>query len=204
MERGGSGPGRKAGLTHDDARHGIGIQGIDVVARTASQAGSTASPLGHLAAWWGLIGFVAVLSVSLVRLGGLALQSVDYSWSVAQAALFAANLVFMLWFEAYRGFQQKFSPRFARRAVELRDDSSLPEAILAPLVLMGMLYAPRRQLIVSWSLTVGIVAIVLVYRTLPQPWRGILDAGVFAALLWGTSVTALFTVRALTGERQVT
>ncbi|MEM6639443.1 MAG: hypothetical protein AAF610_06040 [Pseudomonadota bacterium] len=150
-----------------------------------------------MAEWCGLLGFTVVLCVSMVRLGNMAAGSFALPWSALHIAVFAANLIFMLYVEGYRGFQKRFSPRFAKRAVALRTRPSWLEAALAPLVLMGLFFAPRRQLIVSWLLTIGIVIIVLIYRALPQPWRGILDAGVLVALLWGTLATFVLTVNAL-------
>jgi hypothetical protein len=49
----------------------------------------------------------------------------------------------------------------------------------------------------AFALTAGVVAIVLVYRALPQPWRGILDAGVVVGLLWGLVATLLHVGRSL-------
>ncbi|MEL7451718.1 MAG: hypothetical protein AAFN78_21100 [Pseudomonadota bacterium] len=166
----------------------------------AAGEGNAASLRGTLAAWWGIGGFTFMLAVSVYRLAALAADSFQMPWHLGHQILFIGNLLVMLWVEGYRGFQLKFSPRFAQRAVELRSRNTIVEAIAAPLVLMGMLYAPRRQLIASWLLTAGIVVIVLVYRAMPQPWRGILDAGVAAALLWGLVATVFLSVRALGGE----
>jgi hypothetical protein len=44
-----------------------------------------------------------------------------------------------------------------------------------------------------------IVALVLLVRQLPQPWRGIVDAGVVVGLTWGALAITYFTVRALQG-----
>ncbi|MEM9055877.1 MAG: hypothetical protein AAGD86_00280 [Pseudomonadota bacterium] len=167
-----------------------------------TQSRAVGSARGTLAAWWGVAGFALLLVVSVYRLATLAAASFEMPWHLGHQVLFVVNLAVMLWLEGYKGFQQRFAPRFAQRAVDLANRCSVGEALAAPLVLMGMLYAPRRQLVASWLLTVGIVAVVLVYRGLPQPWRGILDAGVAAALLVGLIVTVVMTVRAL-GARAV-
>ena len=62
---------------------------------------------------------------------------------------------------------------------------------------MCFLQAPRRRLIVAYLLAAGVAVLVAMYRTLPQPWRGILDAGVVVGLVWGVIATVLATFYAL-------
>lgn len=155
------------------------------------------SPLGTLALVWGVGGFTALLLFAVWRLASLALASTELPWTAAHWAVFVLNLLIMGWFEGYRGFQQSYSPRLAARARGLLHGASARQALLAPLVCMGFLDAPRRRLIGAWALTGGIIAVVLVYRLLPQPWRGILDAGVVLGLLWGVVATLHATWRAL-------
>ncbi|MEE4298296.1 MAG: hypothetical protein V2J24_02540 [Pseudomonadales bacterium] len=152
------------------------------------------SPFGTAALIWGVGGFSALLLFAVWRLAPLALASTDYAWNLLHWGAFAVNLVIMGWFEGYRGFQQSYSPRLAARAHHLRQHATLRQALLAPLVCMGFLDAPRRRLVGAWALTCAIVVVVLLYRLLPQPWRGILDAGVVVGLLWGT-LASLYLVR---------
>ncbi len=153
-------------------------------------------PLGAVALTWGAGGFLAMLAWAMVRLGGMSLESLSYSWGAVHWTVLVLNLGVMAWFEGYKGFQQGYSPRFAARCHRLYHATSLRQALLAPLVAMGLLDAPRRRLVSAWALTVGIVIVVLVYRQLPQPWRGILDAGVLLGLGWGMAATAWSLVRA--------
>ncbi|MEL6216168.1 MAG: hypothetical protein AAFQ99_10895, partial [Pseudomonadota bacterium] len=96
----------------------------------------------------------------------------------------------------YRGFQQRFSPRFAARAISLKRNPSPLGFVFAPLALMGFFHAPMRRVIGAIALTLGVVAIVLVYRAFPQPWRGILDFGVIVGLTWGAIATLLAVINA--------
>lgn len=153
--------------------------------------------LGRIALVWGTAGFLAVLAYAVARLGPLALDSFRYDWSPLQTLVFSLNVGFMAWVEGYKGFQRSYAPRLAARAVCLSRGATPLQAALAPLVCMGFLYAPRRRWISAWLLTAGIVAIVLVYRQLPQPWRGILDAGVVVGLAWGFVATVLAVRRGL-------
>lgn len=162
---------------------------------SARQGHAFARPslLGIVALAWGTAGFALLLITALARLAGVAIESLEYDWAWFHYAVFAANLTVMAWFEGYRGFQRSYSPRFAARARHLLHHATPAQALLAPLACMGFLWATRRRLIVVWTLTVGIILIVAIYRALPQPWRGILDAGVFVGLGWGLLAT-LFAV----------
>jgi len=153
--------------------------------------------LGMLAFAWGLAGFVALLLFALWRLVPLAFEAFQYPWGWAETGVFVANLAAMAWYEGYKGFQNAYSPRFAARCHHLLHHAGWRRTLLAPLVAMGFLAAPRRRVIAAWALTVGIVAVVLLYRLLPQPWRGILDAGVVVGLAWGLVATVLQTWRTL-------
>lgn len=146
---------------------------------------------------WGAGGFLLLLAWAVARLWPLALDSLDLPWTAVHWAVFAVNGVVMAWFEGYRGFQLSYSPRFAARCAHLYRSANLKQALLAPLVCMGLIEAPRRRLVSAWALTLGIVVVVLLYRQLPQPWRGILDAGVVLGLAWGIAATAWSLFRAL-------
>jgi hypothetical protein len=150
---------------------------------------SAPTMLGRVALVWGVSGFTALMLFAVVRLSALALEAFDYAWGLPHWVLFVLNLVVMAWVEGYRGFQCSYSPRLAARAHHLYHHATPIQAVFAPLVCMGFIYATRRRLLTAWLLTAGIIAIVLVYRALAQPWRGILDAGVVAGLAWGTTAT---------------
>jgi hypothetical protein len=66
---------------------------------------------------------------------------------------------------------------------------------------MGYFHAPRRRQITSISVTVGIIVLVILVRFMPQPWRGIVDAGVIVGLAWGLAALAIFSVQAFTSAR---
>jgi hypothetical protein len=50
---------------------------------------------------------------------------------------------------------------------------------------MGYIYATRKRQIISIGLTLMIICFILIARILPQPWRGIIDAGVVVGLSIG-------------------
>jgi hypothetical protein len=106
----------------------------------------------------------------------------------------------MAYFEGYRGFQRGFSPRVVVRALHLALHPRPLHVLLAPLFCMGLIHASRRRLLSSWILLVSIVAIVLLVRVLPQPYRGLVDAGVVVGLAWGLVALVGFAWAALAGS----
>jgi len=82
--------------------------------------------------------------------------------------------------------------------------SRLHHFIFAPFYAMGLFHATKKRKIVSWSLTIGIAAIVATVKRLPYPYRNIVDAGVLVGLGWGSLSIALLYVKALfTGNSPV-
>jgi hypothetical protein len=151
-----------------------------------------------LIALWGLGGLVYLLCHALNRLTPLALepwQTGDLLWW--QAVIYVAWVALNAWAEGYRGFQKHFSPRFVDRITQLTTDwqspsrSSVRNALLAPMYCMSLIDAPRRDLVRSWALVLGIITVVIAIRVLPQPWRGIIDGGVVVGLAWGLVATVI-------------
>ena len=106
----------------------------------------------------------------------------------------------MAWSEGYRGFQQSFSPRIVARARYLIAHPRPAHVLLAPLFCMGYFRTTRRRMISVYALTVFIVLLIIAVRWLPQPWRGIVDAGVVVGLTWGLISMGAFTLKALTAN----
>ena len=57
---------------------------------------------------------------------------------------------------------------------------------------MGYIYSTKKRKVVSFLLTSAIIILVLLVRLLPQPWRGIIDAGVVLGLCLGTTSIVYF------------
>jgi len=139
-----------------------------------------------LGALWGIAGIAAVLAYAAFRLGAYAADAVAAGLSPFEWLLLVANCIFMAWAEGYRGFQLRFSPRVAARALHLYEHPTLLRLVFAPLFCTGYFGATGRLKRTVWIGTVLIVAAVLLFNRIPQPWRGILDAGVVVGLSWGT------------------
>lgn len=149
---------------------------------------------------WGAGGVTLLLVQAVVRLGELALEPwLAGSMSLGQQALYLGWLGVNGYVEGYRAFQKRFCPRVVGRAFYLSRHPQPVHVLLAPLYSMGLFYASRRQLALSWGLIGAIVALVTIVRALPQPWRGIVDGVVVIGLVWGVGVIAFLFVRVLGG-----
>jgi hypothetical protein len=164
-----------------------------------SQAPSahTNSTFGDIAAWWGILGVVAFLGFAVFRLLPYALELTSYPLTWFHSLMIVISIVFMAHSEGYRGFQRSFSPRVARRAADLRAAPTALNALFAPIYCMGFYAASRRVMYTVYAITTIIVILVLIMRTVEQPWRGIIDAGVVVGLSWGTIATLLLGMQAM-------
>lgn len=139
-----------------------------------------------LAYYWGIAGVILLLASAIVRLTPRVLELRDLPLSGLQWLLLVGFALFMLYSEGWKGFHLNFAPRVVARAAGLRAAPQPLLVLLAPLVCMGYLHATRRRQLVSITLTSAIIVLVLLVRLLPQPWRGIVDAGVVLGLCFGT------------------
>lgn len=159
---------------------------------------SRLAPGQILIASWGAVGVIALLGQAAYRLGTRAVEAVSSELSTLQLVLLVVWSVFNLYAEGYRAFQRRFSPRVVVRAFHLARNPRPTHVVLAPFYCMALLHSAKRERIVAWSTVVMIMGFILLLRHVPQPWRGIVDAGVVVALLWGAAAIAVFHVRALT------
>ncbi len=156
--------------------------------------------MGMIGSLWGLAGVTLLLGSAVYRLTPLAVQALTYDMLWYHWVFLAFILFFMSYAEGYRAFQQGFSPRVAARARYLRTHRNTLHLILAPLFCMGYFHAPKRRRVTSISVTVGIIVLVVLVRLLPQPWRGIVDAGVVVGLVWGLVSLLIFAVQAFRAQ----
>lgn len=158
------------------------------------------SILGAIGAVWGIVGLSWLFSSALFRL-------YPYARKVGECPLewyhwvgLLVCLVFMGYAEGYKGFQLRFSPRAAARALYIMRNPTLIRVVLAPLFCMGYFYATRKRKIVAYSLTAGIICLIIGVHHMPQPWHGIIDVGVLFGLGWGLVSVWVFAIKALFGK----
>jgi len=150
-----------------------------------------------MGAVWGAAGVISLITFAIVRIAPRAVTAYESGLDGTQWFVTAAFAVFMAYAEGYRGFQLRFSPRTAARVRYLRDRPNIVRSLLAPLFAMGFFHANRRTTVVAYALTSGIVVLVLLVRTLDQPWRGIVAGGVVIGLTWGWVSLITLVIKAL-------
>jgi hypothetical protein len=119
--------------------------------------------------------------------------------------MYALSCLFFAYVEGYKGFHLKFSPLVVKRSFTLvigtPQGNNPLNYILAPLYSMGLFAATRKRLITSWSVTLGVAAIVAAVKRLPLVSRCIIDAGVIVGLTVGSlSIMYHYGKSILTGE----
>ena len=143
---------------------------------------------------WGIGGVVLLLIFAIFRLAPMALELESLPMTLLHWSALAFSVIYMAYAEGYKGFHLGFAPRVVVRARYLAANPRPLHVLLAPLFCMGYIYATRKRQILSFALTAMIVCFVLVARMMPQPWRGILDAGVVVGLSLGVLSIAYFLI----------
>ena len=136
---------------------------------------------------WGIGGVLAILIEAATRLAFHVYGAIGAGLRVEHWCIMGAWVAFMLWAEGWRGFHERFNPRVVRRAFDLAEKGSTSNRVFAPLWAMSFWGDARRQVVVIWTLTAVIVGLVFAIRAMPQPWRGVIDAGVVAGLSFGAA-----------------
>ncbi|MEX2130296.1 MAG: hypothetical protein WD772_02320 [Pseudohongiellaceae bacterium] len=153
---------------------------------------------------WGIGGVIALLLFAVYRLLPMAMDLSELYLNGWHWLALLFSIVYMAYAEGYQGFHKGFAPRVVIRATYLRNHPRLLHVLLAPFFCMGFLYATRRRLVLSYSLTLMIVVLVTIVRLLPQPWRGIVDAGVVTGLFLGVCSIVYFLVQSVTAPERMT
>jgi hypothetical protein len=162
----------------------------------ANRERSTIRTLGLIGTMWGIAGFLMLLGIAVVHLLGPAVAAfyhplLWYHW-LALAGMVAS----LLYFKGFRIFQRGLSTRVICRARDIRQRPSAARVALAPLYCMGFFGAGTRRQITMVFLTLAMVAFVFLFRYVGQPWRGMIDLAVAAALAWGFIATVVLAIRA--------
>lgn len=127
-----------------------------------------------------------LLGEAVLRLTPIALQpwragTLTPTLQVLWIAWFVVNG----YFEGYRAFQKRFSPRVVARAAYLGDHPTPLRVLFALPFCLSMFHAKRAQLIFRWTFVTVLYSVIYLVKFVPQPWRGILDGGVVVGLGWG-------------------
>mmetsp|Transcript_18466 Transcript_18466/g.30616 ORF Transcript_18466/g.30616 Transcript_18466/m.30616 type:complete len:256 (-) Transcript_18466:37-804(-) len=175
---------------------------------STGEAQSPLSPLSPLSRFiqlssslYGTGGVMYILIKAIRRVYPIALEPFAEGAIPMTQLQLGAYIATCLWFayvEGYKGFQTKFAPLVVSRSLTIELGlSKIHHLLLAPLYSMGLFHATKKRMIVSWSVSLGVAAIVVAVKKLPYPWRNIIDAGVVAGLSWGCLSILLHYIKAL-------
>jgi hypothetical protein len=135
---------------------------------------------------WGILGVALLLVRALAQLTPFAQEVlVSHALGAIHWMVLLPWVAFSLYAEGYVGFHQKFCPRVVGRALELGQSPTILRVLLAAPYCLGLFAAPRKMMIRGWSLVLAIGTLVFIVRHVPQPWRGVIDAGVVVGLAMG-------------------
>ena len=149
---------------------------------------------------WAIFGLVVLLIFASWRLSLYTIESFTMPLNWLHWLVFIGWAIFMAHGEGYKGFQLKFSPRFAARCKYLLSNATWLQTLLAPLFCMAYFHAPKKRVIATFALTIMIIAFIFAFRLIPQPWKGLLDFGVVLGLVWGLVSTIYYLIKAFTDE----
>lgn len=174
---------------------------VDIAVQTATVAAAMRPWVQKLVAAWGVAWVSLLLGRAIWRLTPWALEPwTQELMSTGQQVIYVAWLVANGYLEGYRGFQLRFSPRVVSRAVYLGENPRPLWVVLALPFCMSLFHSTRRQMTVSWVFIGALILVIWWVRSLPQPWRGIIDGGVVLGLVWGLLVIWALFVRYLLGR----
>jgi hypothetical protein len=149
------------------------------------------------AAWWAVGGVALLFVTAVVRLGARGVATMAGGLAPAEwLALIVITAVFV-YGEGVRALQLKYLPRLLQRVAEVRAEPRVLPRVLAPLHALMLVYAPAATLVRAWAGSIAIVVAVVIVRGFAEPWRGIVDFAVAAALAWATVVLMAGAIRLL-------
>ena len=156
--------------------------------------------MGKIGFVWGVGGVMLLLVDALYRLTVISVDAFSHEFTALHWSFLLGWTMLMVLVEGHRGFHLSFSPRVVARALYILKNPRWRDVVLAPFFCIGLYGTTRRRLIASWGMTGGIVSLILIVRTLAQPWRGLVDLGVVAALGYGFVSTAFWLAHGLAGR----
>jgi len=147
---------------------------------------------------WGALGLAAILFEAAARLGAHAMRAIGAGLTIAQWSVLAGGAVVMTYIEGYRVFHRREARGVVVRARWSARRLRGARAWAAPLYALGLMGRHRAR---ARRVAAAIVAAIVVVRALPDPWRGIVDAGIVPALAWGGLAIVARYARTLGGWR---
>ena len=152
---------------------------------------------GIIGAFWGFIGVSLILlhGMSCVIPHVLSLELSNLNWY--HYFFLILSIVILGYTEGYKGFQLSFSPRTAERVNLVSKNPNFKNVIFSPLFCMGFFGISKKRMKITYLLTFSIILLIILIEKMSDPWRGIIDAGVFVGLSWGLLSFWFFSYKSL-------
>lgn len=165
----------------------------------AAQSAAATQDRSWAVAGFGLGTVALTLIEAIYRLGARAMLTLREELTVTQWATLVVSVLALAYGEGYRALHRRFVPHVIERASELAvsGPSYLNTGhamhtlhawrtwLLSPLYVLCLVQAQPAALRRAWLSVTLIAGAVMVVRQLPEPYRGIIDAGVAVALSIG-------------------
>jgi len=139
---------------------------------------------GRGAAAWALFGVSALFASAVFRLGGRGLHAIGDGLGPLHWVVLVLLTGVFVYGEGVMALQRRWVPKLIDRARAIRSEGVVLQ-LLGPLYGLSLVGAPRKRALRAWLGTMAIVSAILIVRTFPDPWRGIVDFAVASALAWG-------------------
>lgn len=158
------------------------------------------TPGGRAASIWALLGVGLLLGSAVLRLGARGIATIASGLTPLEWLLLVALTVAFVYGEGVVTLERRWVPKVLGRARSLAREPRLVLRLLAPLYGLSLVGAPPLRMLRAWAGTTAILVAVLVVRSFPEPWRGIVDFAVAAALAWALLTIVRRAPRALRPE----
>lgn len=152
-----------------------------------SRSGSDA-PAARLATapiLWALLGVGLLFGTAAWRLGQRGIATMRAGLGPWEWSALAALTALFVYGEGIRALERRYAPWLIDRITRLPDEPRPVYRLLAPLYALALIGARRGTVARAWGGSAAIALAVLIVRAFPEPWRGITDFAVAAALVWG-------------------
>jgi len=141
--------------------------------------------VGRLVTGWTLAGVGALFAWAAYRLGARGMDTLRGGLEAGQWVALVGLVLLFVYGEGFLALDQRWVPKLVQRARRLRDEPGVLIRLLAPLYGLSLVGTERGELLRGWAGTLVVVGAVLTVRVFPEPWRGIVDLSVAAALVFG-------------------
>lgn len=134
---------------------------------------------------WAAAGIIFLFGEAAWRLGARGTAAIRGGLTTFEWLALAVLVVLFVYGEGVRALQRRWVPYVLARMHRLRAERRTAYRVAAPLYAMSLIGPPRAAAVRAWAGVAAIIAAVVIVSRFPDPWRGIVDLAVAAALVWG-------------------